>query len=229
MTIQLYELAAAEDDHVFSPYCWRIRLALAHKGLPFESLPWRMTEKEKISFSGSELVPVLVDGDTVVTESWDILAYLEERYPEAPLGLTQGEARFVRYWTELVLHPGLSRMIVFDVFETVHPKDQGYFRETRERRFGQPLEAFSAETDRKLQEFRNAMAPLRKTLEAQPFLGGDTPNVSDYVVFSGLMWARCTSPLVVLEEADPIHAWREKLLDAFDGMARKAPFREGKI
>ena len=226
MTIQLYELAATQDDHVFSPYCWRIRLALAHKGLPFESIPWRMTEKEKISFSGSELVPVLVDGDTVVTESWEILQYLDERYPEPSLGMALGEARFLRYWTEMVLHPGLSRMIVFDVFETVHPQDQAYFRETREKRFGMSLETFSSDRDRKLQEFRNALAPLRKTLEVQPFLGGAAPNVSDYMVFSGLMWARCTSPVPVLASDDPVWAWREKLLDAFDGMARSAPCRE---
>jgi hypothetical protein len=27
----------------------------------------------------------------------------------------------------------------------------------------------------------------------------------------------------LLAENDPVHAWREKLLDAFDGMARKSP------
>ena len=37
------------------------------------------------------------------------------------------------------------------------------------------------------------------------------------------MWARCTSPLELLAEDDPVHAWRERLLDAFDGMARRAP------
>jgi glutathione S-transferase len=27
----------------------------------------------------------------------------------------------------------------------------------------------------------------------------------------------------LLEDNDPIYAWRERLLDAFDGMARKSP------
>jgi hypothetical protein len=37
------------------------------------------------------------------------------------------------------------------------------------------------------------------------------------------MWARCTSPLELLAADDPVHAWRERLLDAFGGMARAAP------
>jgi glutathione S-transferase len=36
------------------------------------------------------------------------------------------------------------------------------------------------------------------------------------------MWARVASPLTLLEADDPIHAWRERMLDLFDGMGRKA-------
>jgi hypothetical protein len=32
MAIKLYDLAGAELDQRFSPYCWRTRMALAHKG-----------------------------------------------------------------------------------------------------------------------------------------------------------------------------------------------------
>ena len=51
--IRLYELCASDPDLVFSPYCWRIRLALAHKRLPFESVPITFMDKDKIAFSGS--------------------------------------------------------------------------------------------------------------------------------------------------------------------------------
>jgi hypothetical protein len=50
--IKLYDLAGAESDRRFSPYCWRIRLALEHKQQAVETLPWRFTEKEEIAFSG---------------------------------------------------------------------------------------------------------------------------------------------------------------------------------
>ena len=48
MAIELYDLAGAEDDRRFSPYCWRIKLALAHKGLEFETIPWRFHEKSRL-------------------------------------------------------------------------------------------------------------------------------------------------------------------------------------
>jgi hypothetical protein len=51
--IILYELAGANADLRFSPYCWRSRLALPHEGLDFETIFWRLTEKEAVAaFSG---------------------------------------------------------------------------------------------------------------------------------------------------------------------------------
>ncbi|GIT26503.1 MAG: hypothetical protein CM1200mP41_25470 [Gammaproteobacteria bacterium] len=62
MTRQVYDLCGANDVR-FSPYCWRTRMALAHKQLDAEFLAWHFTEQEKLKFSGSRTVPVLVDGD----------------------------------------------------------------------------------------------------------------------------------------------------------------------
>jgi len=89
MAIKLYDLAAAEDDRRFSPYCWRAKMALRHKGLEFETVPWRFTDKGMIAFSGQGLVPVLVDGKHTVHDSWRIALYLEEAYPQRP-GLFEG-------------------------------------------------------------------------------------------------------------------------------------------
>ncbi len=58
--LTLYELAAADRAVRFSPHCWKIRMALAHKGLEAETIPWLFTEKELIAFSGSRTVPVLI-------------------------------------------------------------------------------------------------------------------------------------------------------------------------
>ena len=61
MARELFDLAAGDDTVRFSPYCWRIRMALAHKGLDVNMVPVRFTEKDKIAFSGQKLVPVLRD------------------------------------------------------------------------------------------------------------------------------------------------------------------------
>ena len=84
MTLRLYDLAGADPNRRFSPYCWRIRLALAHKRLAIETIPWRFTEKAEIAPSGSKTVPVLVDGDRWIADSWTIANYLEDAYPDSP-------------------------------------------------------------------------------------------------------------------------------------------------
>ena len=81
MTVTLYELAGADPDLRFSPYCWRTRFALAHKGLPVDTVPWRFTDGAAIAFSGQGKVPVIQDGATVVSDSWAIADYLEEQAP----------------------------------------------------------------------------------------------------------------------------------------------------
>jgi glutathione S-transferase len=225
MAIVLYDLAGAEADRRFSPFCWRTRLALAHKSLAVETVRWRFGEADKIAFSGQGKVPVIVDGGKTVFDSWTIADYLDATYPERKLLASKTEralAKFIGNWTDTVLHPGIGRLIMLDLFAHIDPKDQPYFRSSREARFGMTLEAFCADRDAKLAAFRQSLAPLRATLQAQPYLGGDAPDYADYIVFGGFQWARCVSPLQLLAPDDPIGAWRQRLLDAFDGLAGKA-------
>lgn len=223
----LYDLAGADPELRFSPYCWRVRLALAHKGLEVETVPWRFVEKDRIAFSGQDKVPVLVDGGRTISDSAAIAAYLEEAYPDRPslFGGPQAQAltRFVKDWTELVVHPGILRLVLTDVHDILHEGDKAYFRESRERRFGQRLEEVCAGREERLEAFRDALKPLRATLEAQPYLAGDHPAWADYVVFGAFQWARATSPFELLAPDDAIARWRERLLDAFHGLARQAP------
>ena len=84
MTITIYDLAGAEADRRFSPFCWRSKMALAHKGLAVETVPWRLTEKDRLPQPNAGRVPVIVDGERVVHDSTAIADYLEERYPDRP-------------------------------------------------------------------------------------------------------------------------------------------------
>ena len=72
MAIVLHDLAGADPELRFSPYCWRTKMALAHKGLAIETIPWRFTDKAALAFSGQGRVPVIRDGDRVVSDSWAI-------------------------------------------------------------------------------------------------------------------------------------------------------------
>ena len=225
MTLRLYDLAGADPDRRFSPYCWRIRLALAHKRLPIETIPWRFTEKAEIAPSGSKTVPVLVDGDRWIANSWTIANYLEDTYPDSP-SLFGGTAarRLTRHYSSLAdaLVTAIFPFIALDILQRVADKDRDYFRASREQRVGKTLEAFVADRDAKLPGFRASLAPLRMTLKTQPFFGGDEPLYADYALFGQFQWARCISPFALLEEGDPVKLWRDRLLDCFDGLARKA-------
>jgi glutathione S-transferase len=223
----LYDLAGAEPERRFSPYCWRTRMALAHKGLPVRTVPWRFTDKDVIAFTGQGRVPVLVDGETAVHDSWTIALYLEEHYPDRPSLFHGSDAmavtRFVNSWADRVLVPMVATLILVDIHDHLHDKDRAYFRASREKAFGKPLEEVMAERDARVVSFRQTLEPLRATLRAQPFIAGDAPAYADYIPFGVLQWARAISPFPLLDAGDPVFAWRDRLLDAFDGLARTAP------
>ena len=227
MPLKLFELVGTDAARPFSPYCWRTRMALAHKGLGAESIPWCFTEKQAIAPHRSEKVPVLIDGETSVADSWAIANYLEDHYPERPslFGGEGGRAvgRMINWWGDVTVVGGMFPLIVADIPSHLKPVDAAYFRQSREARFGKPLEEVVAARDTSVEGFRRALDPLRLTLRTQPFLGGEAPNYADYIVFGAFQWARVVSPFKLLAENDPVYAWREKLLDAFDGMARKSP------
>lgn len=229
MTIRFYDLVGT-DNRRMSPYGWRVRMALAHKGLEYEWVPVRFTDKEQIGFSGQKLVPVLVDGETVTHDSWAIANYLEAAYSDRPsiFGDPGGDsggrplAEFVMHWANTQLHPHLIRLILGDVFKIVLPEDQPYFRQSREKRFGMTLEDFTDQSPERLAIFRAALEPARQCLASRPYLAGESASYADYALFGSLQWARCGSPLKLLAEDDPLHGWRQRLLDSFGGMPGEA-------
>ena len=227
MAIMMYDLAGDDPELRFSPYCWRIRMALAHKGLTVETIPWRFTEKELLAFSGQGRVPVIRDGERVVSDSWTIAEYLEDTYADRPslFGGASGRAhaRFVNAWADSVMLGGIARLIVRDLLDVVAPRDRAYFRESREARFGMTLEAVQEEgRAARVADFRASLLPVRLVLSKQAWLGGETPSYADYIVFGTLQWPRCASRFELLAADDPVAAWRERMLDLFDGLGRKA-------
>jgi glutathione S-transferase len=222
--IELYELAGADPSIRFSPFCWRIRMALAHKGLEARTIPWHFGEKKLPK--GTEKVPVLVDDGEVIADSSAIAHHLEVAYDNGPslFGGEGGEAhgRFVTAWANSVLQPGFFPLIVMDIFAQVKPEARAYFRSTRETRVGTTLEKAAEGREGKLPALHAMLSPLRLVLQESPFVGGEEPSFADYTAFGPFMQIRCLSEFEVLAEDDPVHAWRERMLDLFDGLARQA-------
>ena len=70
-----------------SAYCWRVLLALEHKGLEYRSHLLKFDQQEHqapqmLAMNPRGQLPVLRDGDYVVFESVGILYYLDCKYPE---------------------------------------------------------------------------------------------------------------------------------------------------
>lgn len=229
MTMQLYDLVGTGGLR-FSPYCWRAKLALAHKGFAPETIPCKFTEiPNKVAFADHDRVPVLVDEGTAVPDSWRIALYLEDAYADRP-SLFGGEAgrgmaRFVNSWADSVLIPALAPVLLPDVFDCLDPADTSYFKETREKRFGTSIPSLAERRDEFERRLASALAPMKVTLKRQPFLSGETPLYPDYIVFGSLMWGRCTSDIDLLGGDETLHAWHDRMLDLFDGLARQAPRR----
>ncbi|WP_338662033.1 glutathione S-transferase family protein [Pararoseomonas sp. SCSIO 73927] len=227
MDVILHDLCGADPARRFSPYCWRVRMALAHKGVPHEALPWRFTDKAAIADAGTDKVPVLRHAGRAVHESWAVLEYLEDHWPGAP-SLFGGEggralARFVNAWSDSVMVPGVARLVVSDIPALLAPEDAAYFTRSREKRFGRPLAEVTADRATAVEAFRRDLHPLRMVLRERPWLSGPTAGAADYIAFGPLQWGRCVSAFPLLEAGDPVHAWRGRLLDAFGGLARNSP------
>jgi glutathione S-transferase len=216
---KLYDLAGADPALRFSPYCWRVKLALAHKSLGFETVAWRFTDKDAIAFSGQGKVPVLVDGAATFHDSQAIAEYLEASYPNEPSLFGEESTRaltmFVKTWAEDTLHPAIARVILPDVFAVLDPLDQPYFRRTREAAFGMSIEDVAARREVFLPALNLALAPLRRTLSAQPFIAGAGPLYADHIVFGALQWARKTSATPLWDLGGPIERWMAAVLDTY--------------
>ena len=227
MGLTLYELAGADRDRRFSPYCWRVRMALAAKGLEARRIPIRFSDKDQLAFSGQDRVPVLVDGDVVVSDSWRIACHLEDAYPDRPAlfgnAIARGSCRLINQWADRVQLSGIFPLIVRDIFRHIAPEDRAYFRASREKRFGRPIEVLQADRDERVHGFRASLEPMRATLREQPFLAGAAPAYADFIVFGGFQWARCISDFPLLERPDPVYGWLDSMLGLFDGLARQSP------
>ena len=227
MAITLYELVGRDAARPFSPHCWKVRLALRHKRLDFQSAMAGFTEIPGLENGFSKIVPILRDGETLVADSFAIAEYLEATYPDRP-SLFGGEggralSRFVESWTQRTIHPALARLAVLDIHDGLGEPDQAYFRESREKALGTSLEAFVADRAERVEPFLKSLEPLRAIVAKQLFLGGDGPLFADYIVFGAFQWARVSSPFQFLQADDPVTAWFERCLALHDGEAARVP------
>lgn len=219
-----YDLVNARRAH-FSPNSWRVRMALLHKGIPFEVKDVLFTDIPSLASGGDKLtIPTIGHEGRLITDSWAIVQYLDAAFPDTPRLLTPASApvlKFFQYWAQTALHGPIARLVLLDLHNRLDPADQTYFRASREKSYKTTLEALQAGREDRLDAFRRGLQPMRLALDHHPYIAGPQPGYADYLAFGAFMWARTSSPFELLAEDDVVHAWRERCLDLYDGAGRR--------
>lgn len=222
--MKLYELVGKDKDQGFSPYVWRIRMALAHKGLDVELKPLIFTEIPNLKGLDAKTVPILEHDGKFIDDSWNIVNYLEQTFPDKPsiLGGPEGRAfaHFFNFTSFYTLIIPLFQALVFDIYQVIDDRDRDYFRTTREAKLGKSLEQAGEHQDQALATFKKQLWPYNQTLKSQNFFNGDSPAYVDYIMYGLFQWARGVSPITLVKQDDPLYAWRLRMDDLFDGLGK---------
>src|SRR5437868_3459378 len=173
--ILLYELQG-KGGRFYSLFSWRTRMALAHKGLEFESHPVAMSDKAAIAFSGGKTVPVVRDGETVVRDSWSIAEHLESRYPQAPTlfggEIGHGISHAFNAWVDRAVVPAMLPLVVADIHERIDPADEAFFRQMMEKILKTALEETRGVREQSMRRLGGTIAPLQAVLKRQAYVCG---------------------------------------------------------
>ena len=225
MTIELFDLAGDNEKILFGPYCWRVKMSLMHKGIDFNVNPWRFSDKSATADSGFAAVPIIKDGDKWLGDSWDIVQYLDEQYPDKPLiGDANQKAEiedFINTCQTQVL-PAVVPLAILQVHNLLDSESQTYFRETREAALGNQLENINAEPEVAKANLAEALSGFNATLTNQSFFGGEEPNYADYALFGLLKWADVVSAYRPIDDDSVVGKWFVSIEQRHDGYAANA-------
>jgi len=118
---------------------YRVRIALALKGLDYTYKPVHLVKGEQLAesyaaVSASRLVPLLRDGEATITQSLAIIEYLDETHPEPPLlprdALGRARVRSLALDVACEIHPlnnlRVLRYLVHDLKVAEDDKNRWY-------------------------------------------------------------------------------------------------------
>ncbi len=222
--VTLYDLNLASGCTI-SPFVWRTKYALAHKGLDVEIVPGGFTGILERTGGRSERLPAIVDNGEWVLDSWLIAEHLDAKYPENPL--FEGPSmkvltKFIDQWLWRTAIGPWFRCYILDYHDLSYPRDHEYVRSTRENIFlgGQKLEDVQAGREDRLPLVPPTLEPLRQLLRESPWLGGETPNFADYTALATFLWTGSVATTPPLTADDPLRDWLDRGFDLFGGLGR---------
>lgn len=170
----------------------RARWTLQELGVAFEAVTidlfagdHRRPEFLRINPAGK--LPVLVDGDMVLTESVAIVLYLAEKYPEKTL--IPGDIR---------QRAELNRWVLFTTTELEQP----LWRMRRHTAVYPPDKRLPGEVALARDEFAAMARVVEEHMRGRKFIVGDTVTVGDFVLAHTLDWAKTANSLTALPQLE---------------------------
>jgi glutathione S-transferase len=214
MTLYLYDMSNSAGVSA-SPYGYRIHEALHLLSLPYETELLSFSQVARKFSKTHKTVPVLVDGDREIGDSWVIANHLAENHD--PDNLLFGGAGgyplacFITRWVDASIMGAVNRIIVKDIHDSIHEADQAEYRDKQETRYGQSLEALHLTGGDGLLDFQVSLYPARQAIKEYPFLGGDSPTFTDFALHSVFRWSRLTSEIELLRPDDRLRSWIRRM------------------
>ena len=216
--ITLYELAG-KNDLRFSPPCWNVKLCLLYKNIDFETVAVGFSEKNKILFSNQQLVPVLKHQDGHISDSWNIINWLDENYENPKLFVNEASKNFSHFlylWTSRQILPILFKIIAHEIPNILEGDDLDHYIVTREERIKGPITKFVPVISDSIKKFRNLINPMRSLIKKNGFISGSNPGIEDFIFFGNFKWVYTCSSCNLLDKEDEIFQWYKKINQIFN-------------
>ncbi len=223
-TITFYDLALSTGATI-SPFVWATKYALKHKGFDLDVVPGGFTKIPERTGGMTERLPAIVDDGKWVLDSWGIVEYLDETYPDRPALIPHPSVaavtRALDAWFWGVATGPWMRCNCVNYRDLANPEDHEYITHSREKMLGDTLENMQKGWEDWLPKISADIEPLRIALRESKYLGGDTPNYADYRILGSILFtASVCKHSPVLAEDDPLRPWIDSLLDMYDGLGR---------
>jgi len=167
------------------PYCARVRIVLAEKGVELEVVEIDLSDRPAWIYEKNSTgrVPVIEEDGWVLPESAVIMEYLEERHPDPPLLPADPADR------------ALARLLVFRGDEVTDP----YY-------------AFRRKEDGARERLDAQLARLDAVLHGRPYLAGSEYSLADIGIVPWILRTRDMLG-VELDPFPALTAWLERLLE----------------
>lgn len=202
----------------YSPYAAKVRLYLAAKKLSCQivDVPY-LDRREVVSATGKLVVPVLIDGETVIDDSPQIAAYLDQKYApsfrENPLGIIieqWADSHFEEVAFRLAC-PGLELCVGRSNPER-EKEARALFRLVKERRYGSGcIDAWKRDEALYSEQVVTLLAPLAQALESRSHILGESFSLADAAVGGQLHMVESALPGWLAAKMPVIDRWYQRI------------------